>query len=221
MKIREIKWEAKQALKGKWGLAILFSILTFAINSFIPLLMEILFSGGFNAWSNSDNPPAGAQLVSWIFTIALSPVIYGYYSVFLDMERSNPVSVKKLFHAFDASIYFKVLGIYFLSTLYTILWSLLLLIPGIIKAIAYSQIYFILKDDQNIGINEAITKSRKLMDGYKGNYFLLLLSFVGWAIIGIFTIGIAFLWIIPYYTASLAAFYEKLPKDNGSKKVEL
>ena len=221
MKIRELKWEAKQALKGKWGLAILFSILTFSINSFIPLLMEILFSGGFNTWSSTDNPPAGAQLVSWIFTIALSPVIYGYYSVFLDMERSNSVAVKNLFQAFDASIYFKVLGIYFLSTVYTILWSLLLIIPGIIKAMAYSQIYFILKDDQNIGINEAITKSRKLMDGYKGTYFLLLLSFIGWAFVGILTIGIAFLWIIPYYTASLAAFYEKLPKHNGSKKVEL
>ncbi len=219
MKIREVKWEAKQSLKGKWGLAILVSILTFAINSFIPLLMEILFSGGFNAWSSSDSPPVTAQLVSWIFTIALSPVIYGYYSVFLDMERSNSVIAKNLFQAFEASIYFKVLGIYFLSTLYIVLWSLLLLIPGIIKAMAYSQIYFILKDDQTIGVNEAITKSRKMMDGHKGKYFLLLLSFVGWAFIGVITLGIAFLWIIPYYTASLAAFYEKLTKEISGEKV--
>ncbi|XJZ25666.1 DUF975 family protein [Bacillota bacterium Lsc_1132] len=220
MKVREIKREAKQALKGKWGLAILFSILTLAINSIVPLVMEILFSGGFGAWSNTDNPPVPAQVVSWIFTIALSPVIYGYYSVFLDIERSKPVNVKNLFYAFDASIYFKVLGIYFLTTLYTILWSFLLIIPGIIKAISYSQVYFIVKDDPEIGVNAAITKSRKMMNGYKGKYFLLLLSFIGWAILGTLTAGIAFLWIVPYYTASLAAFYENLAKNTESKTVD-
>lgn len=219
MKISAIKREAKQALKGRWGFAILLSVITFGICSIIPLMIEILFSGGFTAWSSQETPPLLAQLVSLIFTVALVPILFGYYSTFLDMERGIQVEVKNLLYAFDAALYFKVIGMYVLTAVYTFLWSLLLLIPGIIKSIAYSQVYFVSKDHPELGPKQAITQSRKLMNGKKGKYFLMILSFIGWGILGVITLGIGFLWIVPYYTAALASFYEGLHKREQSKEL--
>ena len=221
LKISAIKRKAKLTLKGRWGFAILLSIITFGICSIIPLMVEILFSGGFTSWSNQNNPPIMAQLVSFIFTIALYPILFGYYATFLDMERSKQVEVKNLFYAFDAAVYFKVIGIYVLTALYTLLWSLLFLIPGIIKSFAYSQVYFVLKDNPKLSLNNAINESRKLMHGNKGKYFVLILSFIGWGILGAITLFIGFLWIVPYYTATLASFYENLVKTESAKQALL
>jgi uncharacterized membrane protein len=218
LKINAIKREAKRTLKGRWGFAILLSIITFAICSIVPLMVEILFSGGFTAWSNQENPQLKAQIVSLIFTLALYPILFGYYSAFLELERSKHVRVKNLFYAFDAALYFKVIGIYVLTALYTLLWSLLFLIPGIIKSFAYSQVYFVIKDHPELSPNEAIRQSRQLMHGNKGKYFLLLLSFIGWGILGVITLFIGFLWIVPYYTATLASFYENLVKAEQTKQ---
>jgi uncharacterized membrane protein len=217
LKISHIKREAKLTLKGRWGFSILLSVITFAVCSIIPLSVEILFSGGFAAWSSQQDPPLNAQLVSLIFTVALYPILFGYYSAFLDLKRGSTVEVKNLFSAFDASIYFKIIGLYLLTSIYTILWSLLFLIPGIIKSIAYSQVYFILKDNPELSPNQAIKQSRQIMHGNKGKYFLLLLSFIGWGLLGIISMFIGFLWIVPYYTATLASFYENLVKPESTK----
>lgn len=218
MKIRQIKHEAKKTLKGLWGYAILISIITFGINTVIPLIVEALISGGFNNGFNQQNSPPSSQLVSWIFSIVISPVIFGYYSTFLDIKRNQPVEIKNLFYAFGRKLYFKVLGVYLLTVIYTVLWSLLFIIPGIIKSFAYSQVYFILKDDPEISPNAAITKSKQLMKGNKSKYFLLLLSFFGWIILCILSLGIGFIWLVPYYTASLATFYEGLVNNRDGKE---
>jgi uncharacterized membrane protein len=96
-----------------------------------------------------------------------------------------------------------------------------LIVPGIIKSFSYSQVYFILKDTPTISANEAITQSRKLMFGYKWKYFLLLLSFIGWGILSVITLGIGFIWLVPYMTASLAAFYDQLVKKQNNSDGEI
>ncbi|HWJ79459.1 MAG TPA: DUF975 family protein, partial [Niallia sp.] len=78
---------------------------------------------------------------------------------------------------------------------------------------AYSQTLYLLKDNPDYGIFEAITESRRRMNGYKWKYFLLNLSFIGWGILGLFTLGIGYLWLIPYIYASNAAFYKNLIAD--------
>lgn len=218
MKIGIIKKEAKTTLKGRWGFSILLSVITFGVCSLIPWLVEILFSGGFAAWSSQQNPPIRAQLVSLIFTIALYPILFGYYSTFLDMKRGSMVEVKNLFAAFDASLYFKIIGVYLLTAIYTMLWSLLFLIPGIIKSMAYSQVYFVLKDNPELSPKQAVKQSRQIMHGNKGKYFLLLLSFIGWGFLGVISLFIGFLWIVPYYTVTLASFYDSLVKPESTKE---
>ncbi|MFC3885038.1 DUF975 family protein [Bacillus songklensis] len=215
MKIREVKRYARQSLKNRWGFALLLTIVTFGIYGGIQVLVEMLISGGFEAWV--DDESTSATMVGYILSVILAPIIMSNYWVFLGIVRKEPVKIGDLFDPFlNFGLYVKAIGLYILVAIYTLLWTLLLIIPGIIKGMAYSQAYFVLKDHPDYSINRAITESRKLMDGYKWSYFLLMLSFIGWGILSILTLGIGFLWLIPYVTASLASFYEQLsnhPKE--------
>ena len=104
-----------------------------------------------------------------------------------------------------------------LSYVFIALWSLLLIVPGIIKSLSYSQAEFIVKDmtdaGQEVAATEAINKSRELMNGHKWEYFLLELSFIGWDLLGGLSLGIGFLWILPYIKATEAEYYRKLTGD--------
>jgi len=98
-------------------------------------------------------------------------------------------------------------------SLFILLWSLLLIIPGIIAALSYSMTFYILADDNSIGAMDAINKSKKMMYGYKWKYFCLGLRFLGWAILCILRLGIGFLWLSPYVHVSVTKFYEDI-KEN-------
>lgn len=94
--------------------------------------------------------------------------------------------------------------------LYVFLWSILLIIPGIIAAISYSQTFFILVDKKKISGVEALQQSKEMMQGNKWRFFCLCLRFTGWFIISILTFGIGFLWLIPYMHVSFANFYDDI-----------
>lgn len=209
MKIKAIKRDARQSLKNRWGFAVLLTIVTFVIYAGPQGIAEILISGGFNAWLNNENTMA--TLVSTLLSVVLFPILMGNYWVFLGLVRNEPVKIGNLFEPFsNFKLYLKSVGVSILITIYTLLWSLLFIIPGIIKGIAYSQTYYILKDHPGYSVNRAITESRKIMKGHKWSYFLLQLSFIGWGILSVLTLGIGFLWLMPYITTSLAKFYEQL-----------
>lgn len=101
----------------------------------------------------------------------------------------------------------------FLVYLFIFLWSLLLIIPGIVKAFSYSMTPYILEEYPELSANEAIDRSRAMMKGHKFDLFWLLLSFIGWGILCFFTLGIGILWLIPYMQTSVAAFYEDVKAD--------
>lgn len=96
----------------------------------------------------------------------------------------------------------------------TLLWSILLIIPGIIYAISVSFAIFILAEDEEKKLNSetVIVKSRKLLDGYKMDYFIFNLSFIGWILLGLITLGIAYIWVIPYVAIANIKYYEELKK---------
>jgi uncharacterized membrane protein len=220
MKIKAFKKEAKQKLKGQWGRAALFTLLFGAIYYAIPLIIEINLSGGFENWISTD-AANGATASTFVITLVLLPLYIGYLWTFLSVIRTGEqIKLSGLLQAFsEISMYLKILGTYLLMMVYMFLWFLLLIIPGVIKAFAYSQTYFVLKDNPDIGINAAITKSRKLMHGYKWKYFLLQLSFIGWIILSLITLGIGFIWLSPYLSASNAAFYNELVKNQSDDEV--
>jgi uncharacterized membrane protein len=124
----------------------------------------------------------------------------------LAIARKESAKLEMIFSGFQ---YFgKTLGLYLLVILFVILWMLLLIVPGIIAAFSYSLAFYLMSDNPDIGVMEAIDKSKKMMYGYKWKFFRLNLRFFGWFLLGILSLGIGFLWIVPYISVSTAKFYD-------------
>ena len=94
--------------------------------------------------------------------------------------------------------------------LVSVSWFLLFIIPGIIKAYAYAMTYYISYDNPELSAEECINRSMKMMYGHKLDLFLLDLSFIGWILLSILTLGVGMLWVTPYMYTSRAKFYEEL-----------
>ncbi|PIA86921.1 hypothetical protein ADO05_00261 [Streptococcus parauberis] len=105
-----------------------------------------------------------------------------------------------------------------LQTIWAVLWTVLLIVPGIVKSLAYSQAILIYRDavdsGESIGYIEAISRSRELMDGHKWQYFKLLISFIGWWILVVLTAGLLVIWVGPYYQMAKVNFYNNLVNNN-------
>jgi uncharacterized membrane protein len=170
---------------------------------------------------NIDDPTAaltGAQKIMMVANVLLLflvmvPLGIGYYQAFkvLFTDGDNKLTANCFRLSFGN--YFKNVAAYLLMCLFIFLWTLLLIIPGIIKALAYSMTPFILKDFPELSVNQAINLSQKMMKGHKFDYFWLGLSFIGWILLGLLTLGIGYIWLIPYMYTSYAAFYEEVKKE--------
>jgi uncharacterized membrane protein len=135
-------------------------------------------------------------------------LLLGFSQYFLNFKRGNNPKPEDVFSGFrnlGSSI-----ALYFIMLIFILLWSLLLLIPGIIAGIRYSMSFYALCDNPDSGAMNALNKSKELMKGNKMQLFLLWLSFLGWAVCCIFTFGIGFLWLIPYMALSMVHFYEEM-----------
>ena len=180
----ELRAEARVALTDKWVMGAVTTLVFGAISgaaSYIPVVGTIL--------------------------VAL-PMMYGYSIVMLSVMRGGEMNIGGLFDGFND--FGRIVGTKLLQAIYTFLWTLLLVIPGIIKNYSYAMTDFILKDQPELANNAAIEKSMAMMDGNKMKLFLLDLSFIGWAILCLFTFGIGFLFLQPYVQSAHAAFYEDL-----------
>ena len=105
-----------------------------------------------------------------------------------------------------------------LVTLYTVLWMLLFIIPGIVAAFRYSMTFYILAENPELSASEAINRSKELMDGNKWRFFCLGASFIGWIILTLFTLGIGNLFLNPYMQAAHAAFYRDITAPLAEKE---
>jgi uncharacterized membrane protein len=158
-------------------------------------------------------------IVLWISSLLLigplilgGPLALGYTGYFLKKSRSETVKLGNLFDGFKQ--FGSSFLLYLLQGIFIMLWSCLLIIPGIVKSFSYSMTFYIMKDNPKIGALEAITQSRKMMVGYKGKLFCLYLSFIGWGLLCCLSFGIGFLWLAPYASMSITNFYEELKKQN-------
>lgn len=163
-----------------------------------------------NNWNNAVGTNFIFGLIGIIgsdFSLIIGgPMQTGLSTFSLSIARNKKAELKQLFEGFNN--FANSLVAYLLMTLYVVLWALLLIIPGIIAAIAYSQTFYILAEDKNISGPDALRKSKKMMDGKKGKYLGLCLRFTGWFLLSILTLGIGFLWLMPYANVSFAKFYE-------------
>lgn len=132
----------------------------------------------------------------------------GYAQVLLKQHHGADYDVKDLFSQFYR---FKQGFLQsFLTGLYVFLWTLLFIIPGIIKAYSYAMTPFIMADNPELTAREAMEQSQALMNGHKGELFILGLTFIGWDLLNVLTLGIGSLWLNPYKNAAYAAFYRDL-----------
>ncbi|MGG0654931.1 DUF975 family protein [Rummeliibacillus pycnus] len=211
MKISEIKRQSLQSLKGNWGLVVLLSFILFIMYFIFPIIVEILLSGGFNEWFNQEDTTTTQDIVNIFITILQIPLSIGVCWFYLSLVRDNNPKISNIFSIYsNGKTSIKVIGATILQGIFVFLWSLLLIIPGIIKSISYSQTFYILRDHPEYTILEAISESRRKMVGLKWKYFLLGLSFIGWGILCLLTLGIGFLWLTPYISTSMATFYKQV-----------
>jgi len=109
----------------------------------------------------------------------------------------------------------------FMRSLFIVLWTLLLIIPGIIKSYAYSMAMYIQQDQDNKDWNFCLKKSMEMMKGHKWDLFVLDLSFIGWYIVGLLCLGIGVLWVTPYHELARANFYVELLRAQGEEPKEV
>lgn len=144
-----------------------------------------------------------------ISAFILNPIEVGCMR-FFTMNLNRKANVSEVAHAFDNN-YMTVAKTMFFRDLYTVLWTLLFIIPGIVKSYEYRMIPYILADHPEMTKDEVFAKSKELMRGQKWNAFVLDLSFIGWGILSVFTIGIlGVFYVSPYRNMTNAALYEKL-----------
>jgi len=143
--------------------------------------------------------------------VLTGPLLLGFLGYYIKKARGEAVRLENLFDGFKS--FSSGFLLYLLETIFIALWTCLFVIPGVIKCFSYSMSFFILRDNPGIGAMEAITRSRKMMNGYKGKLFCLCFSFIGWGLLCCLTFGIGFLWLAPYVTSSIANFYEDLKKN--------
>jgi uncharacterized membrane protein len=189
---QDIMAAAREQLKGKWGTVILAAL--------IYVLIGVI--------------PGSIPKIGGIFSLILGgPIAFGVTYYFLSFARGKKSEFEDLFKGF--SIFGKAFVAYLLLIIFTILWALLLIVPGIIAAFSYSMTFYVMVDNNEISGQNAITKSKELMNGNKYRYFCFLCRFIGWFFLCILTLGIGFLWLIPYFMVSNARFYETLIHPEG------
>ena len=192
MKINsEIRAAAREELHENWTNPVLATLIYFAISGIVSAI------------------PIVGGLVNLLVVV---PISFGFSIAFLLFIRGQKDNVIENMFG-ELKNYGRALGVPLLTTVFTFLWALLLIIPGIIKAYSYAMANFIAKDHPELGAYDCIKESMKVMDGHKWDLFLLDLSFIGWALLCILTLGIGFLWLQPYIMTSHAIFYKELKAE--------
>ncbi|MBQ8624331.1 MAG: DUF975 family protein [Oscillospiraceae bacterium] len=190
---KDFKKQARDCLNGKWGTAILVYVIHMVI-----------------AMGCSAIPVVG----SFAALIIGGPLVLGLTFVFIQFVRGGTPEVGDMFWGFKANFLESFL-LQLINSVFIFLWSLLFIIPGIVKAYSYAMSFYILADNPGISQSEARKASVAMMQGNRWRLFCLELSFIGWMILGMFTFGILYIWLVPYMQAAYAAFYEDLKAKNA------
>ena len=194
-----MKAHAKEQIQGKIFMLFAITIIISAATSVVGMI-----AGPFVA------------LVTLIIT---GPITLAEAFIFLGITKKSCMpKIEDCIIGFKGNNFTRSFIGYLRYAVFTFLWSLLLIIPGIIKSIAYSQMFFLMAEDDDLDPADAQAQSIAMMEGHKGEYFVLMLSFFPWYLLGAITFGIAFIWIAPYVQTTLAEYHVRLKKESGDYK---
>lgn len=235
----DFRREARDALRGKWTIAVLvglaaavlgatgngigveFERVTDAANLNLTFGGYTIYSTGIAYANNHVLDSFLSGMVAYILIIAIILAVVqfvlgciaavGYAKFNLDLvDGEEELKAKTLFRYLPQWKTMLAAGV--LKSVYTFLWTLLFIIPGIVAAYRYALTSFILAENPELRASEAIARSKEMMDGQKWRMFCLDLSFIGWIILCLFTLGIGKLWLTPYQQAAQAAFYRDVQR---------
>lgn len=188
-----LKSQAKEQIKGKIGILFVISLIIGLIEGVIGLLN---FLPGVGIVVTIIVTPAFALSLSRIYlglTSFITPTVGDAFSGFDDFWSSFKVT--------------------FLTGILCFLWSLLLIVPGIIKAYSYSMAPYILAENKGMSARECLRRSKEMTNGHKMDLFVLGLSFIGWGLLCVVTLGIASIWVLPYMQTTMANAYNSLKRS--------
>lgn len=219
----QLKQEVKHLFAHKWSVAILtslgvyiFNVLSIMVSSYYQNQVQ-LNNGNNIAVTFNGKYQVILFLFSTLTTFAAVAASYGYLN-WLNSKQQPVNPAQTSFMTFTKTYFTSTLALFVLTKILTFLWTLLFIIPGIIKRYSYSQAFLIYKShvdagDSDISYLDCITESRRIMDGHKWEFFVLQLSFIGWYILGSIPFGIGLIWVIPYVSATNANFYRHLTNN--------
>ena len=160
----------------------------------------------------------GVLAFTWIGSLLVAgPLTVGFSLVAVNIVRRNNPKIENLFAAFND--FARAFVLWLINTIFVALWTLLLIIPGIIKSLSYSMSYYILIDNPDISANDARKQSMQMMDGHKWRLFCLNLSFIGWILLSLLTFGILLFWVMPYMEVARVEFYQSLLATDTNESV--
>ena len=220
MDTSEIRRKAREHLQSNWALSIGIAAVACLLGGLLigtSFLPNIQFSPSREfsllfpfTWQVTDTiritiksglPSLAAFLIGGVLQL-------GYARFLLKQHDGKALDFSDLFSQFDR--FGTGFAQNFLRTLYTFLWSLLLIVPGIIAALSYAMTPFILEEHPELTASEAIARSKELMNGHKMDLFILTLTFLGWDILCALTANIGHLFLNPYKNAAYAVFYREI-----------
>ena len=214
---KDLKLTAKNDLNGRWGTAIGAMLLATYIPSMVVSIPSSIFSFVYGlAMETGSYVMAG---ISYILMMVLAfvptllivaPLMMGYIYFSLRIARHREANATMPYRAFTKGVYGRVTMGYFMMTVYICLWSLLFIIPGIIKSLSYAMLPYIMMDDPNKTWKEALEESKQMMNGHKWDLVKLGLSFFGWILLVCLTWGILIVYAGPYMQQAQANFYRAL-----------
>ena len=219
---KELKDNAKQYLRGNWGWAIIVFLIT-------AIIVGIFTGAGHwldETYINYDGTNIFYQFASPIGSILLwigSFIGLSRNIAFLELrdDQKEEKQYMAAFSVFTENRFGPELINFVLVSIFTFLWTWLLIIPGIIKAYSYSMTPYIVKDmvasGKQVSATDGINASKELMKGHKMALFIFDLSFLGWNILAAITCGIGYLWVTPYYQTAKANFYRRIAGDKFLK----
>lgn len=187
----ELKAAAKEQIKGKIGILFVITLIIGLISGAAGAILSFI--------------PGGSIVASVIITPAF---MISIIRVYLNVVKGEQPKVSDAFSGFDD--FWAAFKVNFLVGLFTFLWSLLFVIPGIIKALSYSMSLYILAENKGKPALECINESKAMTEGHKAELFVLGLSFYGWLLLCGFTFGIAYIWVGPYMQATYINAYNSL-----------
>ena len=189
----QIMNDARASLNGKWPLAIGTFLIFFLITMGTSLI------------------PYAGQIISLLIA---GPLSVGAAFFALKLARGQEAKTDDLFFSFNNNLGNSILA-YLLVFVFAFIGFILLIIPGIIVALALSQTWFILAENPSMDSYDAVIKSKDMMNGFKWQYFKIGLRLFGLGLLCLLTLGIGFLWLIPYQYIVYAKFYEEVKAANS------